>query len=510
MFCGVSTSMTAKVHKPKRVVNRPGRFRPILTTVLLIIALVVLWVSIEVYFALTATPHPVIDYGRQLEELVSESQADREGDDVWPVFMEALELVQLAESDAYDTDAVFAEKEVGIDYDVIYNYEGRLADIDEHSIFRDEDVEYLDLQRRLSLEALRRFEDVGVISRLDEIAASGMGVMPMPDSRDEMLIGILLPLLSEQRQTARALRARMFLAAEQDDWDTYTASFEHIIAVGRLTGEQPFLIQRLVGIAIRAMAFRAVGEDLMAGRLEDAALQGLVDAIERQSPMLPVEFAFRSELLWELDAVQWVHTKRGRIILSEVGKLDWGSAPRSKIINVASIVFPRKAETEQWFRDFHEVIIAQSKLTPAERRQQPLDPEWDDLGWQQLLQGILVPAMGSAMRADDQARLTELGLRVMLAIERYRADQGLLPADLASLVPDYLDELPQDSYALGAVPLGYFVFEHTDEHGREYLLYSVGADGEDNAGKPHEDNPFDALKQGSEGADFVFNQMSDE
>ncbi|RNC82166.1 MAG: hypothetical protein ED559_10405 [Phycisphaera sp.] len=483
-----------------------ARFRPILTTVLLIIALFVLWISIEVYFALTATPNPVIDYGEQLEKLVAESQAGREGEDVWPVFMETFELVQSVESDAYDTDAVFAEKEVFVDYDLIYRFEERLADIDEYSHLYGEDAEYLGLQRQLSLEALSRYEEVGVISRLDEIAASGVGVMPMPDSRDEMLIMMDLTPLAEQRRLAKALRARMYLAVEQDDWETYTESFEHILAIGRLTGEQPFLIQRLVGIAIRSLALGAVTDDLMAGRLEDSALQGLGDAIERQGPMLPVEFAFRSELLWELDAVQWMHTKRGRLILSDGGKLDWSGASRPKIVNVASLVFPRKAETEQWFREFHEMSIARSRLTPAERREQPVDPSWFEFSWQQYLQGILVPAMGSMMRTDEQARLIELGLRVMLAIERYRADQGALPGDLASLVPDYLEELPLDRYALGEVPLGYLVLDYIDEQGRDFLLYSVGADGEDNGGQPHESNPMGALQSGAPGTDYVINQ----
>lgn len=489
---------------------RPARFRPILTTVLLIIALVVLWISIEVYFALTAAPNPVIDYGEQLEELVAESQAGREGEDVWPVLMEVLELVQSAESDAIGADPVYAEKVVSTDYNSIYNYDFELEFLEENSYSYVEDRENLDLQRKLSLEVLGRFEKVGIFSRLDEIAASGVGVMPLPDSRDEMLIGILMPTLGQQRNVAKALRARMFLAAEEGDWDAYTESFEHILAIGRLSGEQAFLIQRLVGIAIRTLAVRAAIDDLTLGRLDDSALQGLAEALERQGPMVPVEYAFRSELLWELDAVQWVHTKRGRLILSEVDQLDWGNASRPKIVNVASIVFPRQAETEQWFRDFHEVGIARSRLTPAERRQQPLDPQWDDFGWRQHLQAMLVPALGSMMRADDQVRLNELGLRVLLAIEQHRADHGALPEELASLVPDYLDGIPLDMHALGEVPLGYLVLDYTDEQGRDYLLYSVGADGEDNEAQPYDGNPMGALQSGALGSDYVINHLGDE
>lgn len=489
---------------------RPARFRPILTTVLVLILLVIFWVSLEVYFALTAQPNPVIDYGEQLEALVVEAQEGREGEDAWPVLMEAIELMRTAESDAYDTDGAFQEREILVQYDVIFDYDRYIEDIEDHSYSVDADKRDLELQHRLTLEALARFDETGVTSRLDEVASSGVGVMPVPDSRNEMLIGILLPSLGEQRNLARALRARMYLAAEDSDWQTYTDSFEYMLAIGRLTGEQPFLIQRLVGIAIRALAVGAVTEDLTSGRIDPSALPGLVEAYERQSPMAPIEFALRSELLWELDAVQWTHTKRGRLILSEGGKLDWSGTSRPKIVNVASIVYPKQRETEQWFRDFHEEGIARSRLTPAERRHQPQDPKWDVFSWNMYLQELLVPALGSTLRGDDQSRLTELGLVTMLAIERYRADEGALPASLESLVPAYLDDLPADMHSIESAPLRYVVLDEPDEVGRDYLLYSIGADEEDDAGQPEEQNIFNALRPGYEGSDFVLNRVSDE
>ncbi|GAB5496131.1 MAG: hypothetical protein Phyf2KO_12110 [Phycisphaerales bacterium] len=486
-----------------------ARFRPILTTVLLIIVLLAMWIAIEVYFALTAAPNPVIDYGEQLEQLVNESQDGREGEDAWSALMEAVELIPTAESLAYDTDAVYHEREILIQYDVLSHYENYRSEIEEHSFSIEEELGDLKLQRDLSYEALSRFDEVGITSRLDEVAASGVGVMPLPDSRDSMLIDLLIPNLGPQRNLARALRAKMTLAAEEGDWQTYTDSFEHIMAIGRLTGEQSFLIQRLVGIAIRSLGAGALRDDLVAGRVAQQALPGLAEAFDRQSQVAPMEFALRSEMIWTLDAIQWLHSKRGRLILSDSRRLEWGSGSSPKIINVASIAFPRKAESEEWFRGFFEACIESSRLTPAERRQQPIDSKWFVFNWNMRLQEMLTPAISRAISADDKWRINEAGLRTILAIELFRSDTGSLPDSLDSLVPEYLDEVPIDVYAEGGLPLRYIVLEQPSEQGQDYLLYTVAIDGVDNDGAVAEE-PYDALVSGDKNADYVFNHVSDD
>jgi hypothetical protein len=64
-----------------------------------------------------------------------------------------------------------------------------------------------------------------------------------------------------------------------------------------------------------------------------------------------------------------------------------------------------------------------------------------------------------------------------IALKRFQIQSGKFPADLESLVPDYLHELPLD--LMDGKPLRYR--PHTDG---TFLLYSVGEDGEDNGGDP--------------------------
>jgi hypothetical protein len=62
-----------------------------------------------------------------------------------------------------------------------------------------------------------------------------------------------------------------------------------------------------------------------------------------------------------------------------------------------------------------------------------------------------------------------------LALERFRLEQGQLPADLKELTPQFLDAMPMDPF--DGAPLRY------RRLARGYVVYSVGADGHDDGGR---------------------------
>ena len=98
------------------------------------------------------------------------------------------------------------------------------------------------------------------------------------------------------------------------------------------------------------------------------------------------------------------------------------------------------------------------------------------------------------------------GVRLMLALEIYRDEQGGYPESLDALAPGILDAIPEDPFAAD----GRFVYRRidrsSDEHGRGYLLYSVGADGVDDGGVIDEERPLRALsRKANVGTDYVFN-----
>jgi type II secretory pathway pseudopilin PulG len=88
---------------------------------------------------------------------------------------------------------------------------------------------------------------------------------------------------------------------------------------------------------------------------------------------------------------------------------------------------------------------------------------------------MVMPSWSKAMRtaAETKARLG--ALKTALAIERFRlANNNALPATLDALVPDYCSAAPRDPF--DEQPLRYKKLP------RGYVVYSIGADGVDNAG----------------------------
>ena len=88
--------------------------------------------------------------------------------------------------------------------------------------------------------------------------------------------------------------------------------------------------------------------------------------------------------------------------------------------------------------------------------------------------GLLCWMIGKADRkiATRDAELE--GLRVHIAVQRYKLERGVLPDSLDQVVPEFLPEVPVGPYT--GQPLGY----STD--GTGYVVYSFGPDGDDDNG----------------------------
>ena len=497
-----------------RTYSRPGRFRPVLTMVLLAIVLFLGWLGLEVYFAVTAKPNPTIDYGKLAEEQIRTYQVDREGEDVWSLLIETTMLFGDTIADLQDEETQIVWGTGYYSFDAYYEYESLRADLEEQEadspFFETSKFDELEAHRRMAIEALGKWDEMGISRRLDEIAASGKAVRPMPDTTQTSMIEILLPELGTIRNMARALLARMIIARRAGDWTLYAKSFEQGLALGRIEMDQATLIDRLVGIAIRAMMFGQLGNDLATGELPAEACELLQSAMDRQSKTSPLSHSLDIELNMLLDAVQWTHDRRGRVILSRIRQLDYSGGPGPSIMNLASIVFPRRAETEAWFREYNERVKAIAERPVAQRCADQrsgvaAEPEYTS-SWKTVIQDLLVPAYSGIIRSDDQLRMQEHGVVVMLAIERYRNANGKLPDSLELLTPEWLEKPATDPYSIDGNLLGYRVLPERDERGRTYMLYSVAFDGEDNGGALPTENTYDALRAGYPDTDYVLTE----
>ena len=127
--------------------------------------------------------------------------------------------------------------------------------------------------------------------------------------------------------------------------------------------------------------------------------------------------------------------------------------------------------------DYMATGIEASELPLGQRvaRFRQIGDELQDMGFLRVLAKTLAPALSRVAELDLRFQADIDMARTAVAIERYRLTKGALPRDLATLVPDYLDQVPIDPF--DGQPIRY----RRTEPG--YRLYSVFEDGEDHDGK---------------------------
>lgn len=138
--------------------------------------------------------------------------------------------------------------------------------------------------------------------------------------------------------------------------------------------------------------------------------------------------------------------------------------------------FPTAQSEQQITRDFTlsiDAIIADAKLPyPARQVSQKLPPDPVN---QLMLSNYADRAGMSFLETKD--RTQNALLMAMLALQAYKMAHQAYPQNLTQLVPEYLQKVPADPFALSG-PLRY------RSPGDSYVLYSIGPDGKDDLGQP--------------------------
>ena len=274
------------------------------------------------------------------------------------------------------------------------------------------------------------------------------------------------------------------------------------------------LIDHLSGIAIFALFDAELRHELVERPLDEQSLLIIADALNRLA-LTPPQLPFEGERLFMLDTIQWMHTDdghgNGRLILSRVYGIQssTGGVPTSgsRLLNLASIAYPSKKQTTRQAEFFYAAVIKAAQTPRQQRAAIQFDPDaWlDQLPQRHILIHMLVPAIGGPLEARDLFDALLAGSRTMVAIERFSLREGLYPATLDQLVPDFLSALPVDPFARD----GRFIYRTldpaADEFGRSYTLYSVGIDQTDDGGFHDRTLYIKAFREGTSGVDFVFN-----
>ena len=501
--------------------SRPARFRPVLTLVLVTLALIVGWVGLEVYFAFSVRPGPKGAWARQYQSHVeSLSQPDPNG---WEFFKSVLGVHTEARTRLLASDSPFSiasSPSIGHIREGFWLIEPESGMLDAYfdsmtsaDMSRDEARAIWDESSALYQEWIRDFTSGPAWDRVTQLRTVTFAAPAIESIQDSW--HAVYELSMPARNAHYTLRSSMVLARLAQDWQRYTESYEASLAIGWCLGSQPLLIGRLTGQSIlrstNAEAMRAADEGVLPN-IVIARMQTI-----RQRWSLPArEYTIEGERMLMLEGIDNMHDQRGRRIFGgqhAVARVHPGVYQTLKqepwYVNVKSILYPRRDDV---VREVNEIYTAIQWLHSHPLRDQLL--QYHSVKFEPILvradedyvfQGVDSDASPMTYIHED---MNAISVDVAFALAKYRNDFGTLPSSLNELVPDYIDERPRDPFDPDGESLRYTADPATVSAYRTkmpYLLYSVGFDGIDDGGAPPEGAMSQALRPDFSGTDYILN-----
>jgi hypothetical protein len=265
------------------------------------------------------------------------------------------------------------------------------------------------------------------------------------------------------------------------------------------------LIEGLVGVAMERIASDADLGFLEHAKLDARQLKKCLADLQALPPMpvmgdkvgLAERFTFlQSVILMDRDGLGMLEMLAGK------GESKMAGVPLPDVVNWDPVLrkgnqfYARLATTmrlkDRTLRERHlNEIELDIKTLVAERRgpagigkailagKNPPDVVAGYVG--DVLLGLLIPAVTKVQHAADRAEQTQHNLHVAFALGAYQRDNGKYPRALDLLAPKYLASVPSDLFNGKAL-----IYRPTE---KGYLLYSVGLNAKDDAGRSYDDDP---------------------
>ncbi|MFN3149122.1 hypothetical protein [Bremerella sp.] len=306
--------------------------------------------------------------------------------------------------------------------------------------------------------------------------------------------------IEQLRGLARLLTMHAMLSLQEGETQT---AWEDLIAcrrLGRLAAQGPSLIDVLVGYSIEGTAEVGIAALLSHSSPDAETITRYQADLAALPPIMEMKTVIdRTERCNYLEVIQAI--AKGRAEAAE--SLDtWDAETLAKLSGpgfywndslieanarydalVQGMELPTYSVRTQTLEKFEEDLMADTKPGPV----QALYRGQAAMISQTFLM-IMLPATSTARMAEDRVRQRAANLDTALALAKFRDTHGHYPDSLTELVPDFLDEPPQDLF--NASELAY----RPSEDG--YTLYSVGADLVDQGGSD---------KDGADDLSFVMN-----
>jgi hypothetical protein len=310
------------------------------------------------------------------------------------------------------------------------------------------------------------------------------------------------------RQAAQDLRDQAIWLAGNGDIDQALQSVTTIGRMARHAGRPGIMLRHgLVGPALNGLAqvtaFELLAECTIGADLLEAFQQNMEATLVAQAPL-----SFAGERIRLLNVVQHCFSDDGKgdghLIVGTVfdayrqmEELPNELADAAAYLNHLVIAWrhPSRKETAELLEDLFTRLDELARQTPWQLHQTSMNYEEEIrkriAGYYFLELGQLDRSLSRPIEIHHRARVSGEALVATIAVLRYRQDNGQWPESLEELVGDgYMPRVPVDPFSGNAL-----VYRPT---GETFLLYSLGADFDDDGGTPSK------WGTGTKGGDQVF------
>ncbi len=333
--------------------------------------------------------------------------------------------------------------------------------------------------------------------------------MVSPDSNPDLqptLVELLLPHLGSMRRFANLLYFDALVAARDGDHDRVYENLSAMLAMSRQQSFDGTIIADLVNIAIAHLTENAMQQIL--NEYPDTLSRSQLVALSHELVLVrpALHMSFEGERMMFDDVLQRTYTDDGKgngrltrhgsqILIGlnsdHILQNELSMNPAQLITGpvALSLAPDRKSQYETYhtMMDLVDAVQEQGpqylpKLKAHERQVERAFHKGPQV-LDNLIVGpaeLLMPALSRAVDRVFWSHMTHDATKTMLTIEIYARDHDVYPETLSSLTPNYLPELPEDSFNPGHT----LKYRITDSG---YILYSVGSDGDDDSGKTHDD-----------------------
>jgi hypothetical protein len=370
-------------------------------------------------------------------------------------------------------------------------------------------------------EAARRpaigFPYTNVIGDGEAEGTTQRRAVPLPPNTSPGLegavIGVLLPQLGTARSVARLLAADARYAAEDGDAALALDRATAIFALSRQLGREPFLIGRLVALAVHGLGLSVVDEILAGkpGLWDGAAIVALAHEVAASGRACN-DLNMSAERMFFDDMLQRAFTDdgdgdgrltpQGLAMLTQLMDDSW-SAPTADTLPgavnaaVGPVALVTTASRAEQRAVYDRIVSAAETVLREGPASWPIIPQTERilgetagrLPTRLAFAEVLTPSVGRAVESVFQSRARTDATLAALAVASYRAREGRLPGSLADLTPRDLPTVTNDLMAPGEA-LRYRVLSDGS-----FELYSRGADGDDDGGRaPAPSSPRDSTR----------------